>query len=248
MKSSILKAIFGIFLFFCIAVPTKPQTKPARKEPASSISGKDTIESKGAPGIVVRLRAADFDSGQTSRPKGTTDQDGNYRITNVAAGTYYVLPAAHAFVNSGEPVGKILIITEGENVEGIDFVLVRGGVIAGKAVDSEGLALIEEVVMLVPAEANVQGRRADIGVPTNVQTNDQGIYRIFGIPPGIYKVADETRARLRLEAEASKTEIEIKPCQNVTDYQLPLNSTVTGAPKTGLVGPRVDRLFKPPEN
>jgi len=33
----------------------------------------------------------------------------------------------------------------------------------------------------------------------------------------------ETRARLRREAEAAKTEIEFKPCQNVTDYQLPFS-------------------------
>ena len=32
----------------------------------------------------------------------------------------------------------------------------------------------------------------------------------------------ETRAKLRRDAEASKTEIEFKPCQNVTDYQLAL--------------------------
>jgi hypothetical protein len=31
----------------------------------------------------------------------------------------------------------------------------------------------------------------------------------------------ETRARIRREAEANKTEIELKPCQNVADYQLP---------------------------
>jgi hypothetical protein len=32
----------------------------------------------------------------------------------------------------------------------------------------------------------------------------------------------ETRARLRRDAEAAKTEIEFKPCQNVSDFQLPL--------------------------
>jgi len=47
----------------------------------------------------------------------------------------------------------------------------------------------------------------------------------------------ETRAKLRREAEASKTEIEFKPCQNVTDYQLPLKSSLTALPKTGLVEP-----------
>ena len=40
------------------------------------------------------------------------------------------------------------------------------------------------------------------------------------------RLPDETgtRAKLRRDAEASKTEIEFKPCQNVTDYQLALQS------------------------
>ena len=41
----------------------------------------------------------------------------------------------------------------------------------------------------------------------------------------------ETRAKLRREAEASKTEIEFKPCQNVMDYLLPLKSFVAAPPK-----------------
>lgn len=188
MKSSALQSIFWILFVFCNAVYAQPQSKPTRKEPVSSVSGKVTIKGKAAPGIVVRLRNADFGSEQTSRHKGTTDQDGNYRITNVAAGTYFVLPAAPAFVHSGEPMGKTLIITEGETVEGIDFVLTRGGVITGKAFDSEGLPLIEEQINLVPAEASTQGGRTNIGMPTNVQTDDRGSYRIFGIPPGKYKV------------------------------------------------------------
>jgi hypothetical protein len=31
----------------------------------------------------------------------------------------------------------------------------------------------------------------------------------------------EARAKLRGEAQAAKTEIELKPCQNIADYQLP---------------------------
>lgn len=41
----------------------------------------------------------------------------------------------------------------------------------------------------------------------------------------------ETRAKLRRDAEASKTEIEFKPCQNVTDYQLTLKSALTAPPQ-----------------
>jgi hypothetical protein len=41
----------------------------------------------------------------------------------------------------------------------------------------------------------------------------------------------ETRAKLRRDAEAAKTEIEFKPCQNVTDYQLPLRSSAPAPTK-----------------
>ncbi len=189
MKSSAFQAILWVLLIFCNSVPTQPQTKPAKKEASSSISGKVTIKGKSAPGIVVALRGADFDGQFTSRLKATTDQDGNYRITNVGPGTYRVMPAAPLFVSSAESDGKTLIITEGETVEGVDFALVRGSVITGKAVDSDGLPLIEEHIRLLPVESDSQHGRVYIAAAVGIQTDDRGIYRIFGIPPGKYKVA-----------------------------------------------------------
>lgn len=47
----------------------------------------------------------------------------------------------------------------------------------------------------------------------------------------------ETRAKLRRDAEAAKTEIEFKPCQNMTDYQMPLNTSPMPPAKKGLMGP-----------
>lgn len=41
----------------------------------------------------------------------------------------------------------------------------------------------------------------------------------------------ETRAKLRRDAEAAKTEIEFKPCENVKDYQLSFKSPLTAPPK-----------------
>jgi len=189
MKSSALQTIGWVLLIFCTLVYTQSQTRPARKEPGSSISGKVTIKGKGAPGIIVGLRAADPAGRHTSVTKGTTDQEGNYRITNVAPGTYQVLPAALAFVISSDPGGKTLIITAGETVEGIDFTLARGGVITGRATDSEGRPLIEEQITLLPAEGNNQERQP-YGLSHLInQTDDRGVYRIFGIPQGKYKVA-----------------------------------------------------------
>lgn len=191
MKSSALQAILWVLLTFCSTVQTQPQTKPAKKEAPCSISGKVTIKGKGAPGIVVGMRAGDFGSSGsrwTAPYKATTDQDGNYKITNVSPGSYLIVPAAPAFVNSGDPGGKTLIITAGEGVEGVDFTLTPGGVITGRVVDSENLPLIEEQVTLLPTDANIQIGRY-MGWSGRIQTDDRGTYRIFGIPPRKYRVA-----------------------------------------------------------
>jgi hypothetical protein len=168
-------------------VQPQPQNKVPKKEGAT-VSGKVTIKEKGAPGIAIVMRPAEYGT-RGPRYKGTTDQDGNYKITNVAPGNYQVMPAAQAYVNLGESGSKTLIISEGEAIEGIDFTLIRGGVITGKAVDPQGVPLIEEQVILVPAEANNQEPRYYREPLRNIQTDDRGVYRIFGIPPGRYKVA-----------------------------------------------------------
>src|SRR5260370_1612072 len=129
------------------------QTEPAKKTPDATVSGKVTIKGKPASGVVVGLRVsqpAQFDS----TFKATTDQDGKYRVTGVPSGSYQVAPVAPAFVISdvNKSWGQSLIITEGDNVEGIDFDLVRGGVITGKVVDADGHPIVEERINLLSAE------------------------------------------------------------------------------------------------
>ena len=190
MTSPTRQAIVWFLLIFCTPLYALSQTGPARKTPGSSISGKVTIKGKGAPGIVVGLRIVNSNVQQTSLYKATTDQDGNYRIMNVPQGSYQVMPAAPAFVLPAEPGGKSVIIAESEAVEGIDFALTRGGVITGRATDSEGHPLIEEQITVLPVEANSQrGGPVYIVAPRPTQTDDRGVYRVFGLSAGSYKVA-----------------------------------------------------------
>ena len=182
-------AIVSAVLLCCVAFcqHANSQTKPAKNSPDATVSGKVTIKGKPAPGVVVGLRS--------SQPaqfaptfKATTDQDGNYRVSDVPAGSYEVAPVAPAFVISdvNNSRGQTVVITEGENVEGIDFELVRGGVITGKVTDADGRPLVEEHINLVPLDQRNQ--RGPV-VSLNFQTDDRGIYRMFGIRPGHYKVS-----------------------------------------------------------
>jgi protocatechuate 3,4-dioxygenase beta subunit len=177
-----------------LGVAAHAQTKAMAKVPASTVSGRITVHGKGTAGIAVGIRSAEFSPQPRPSLKGTSDQDGYYRIVDVPPGNYVVTPLAPAYVSldqsSARGRGKLLLLAAGENVEGIDFSLERGGVITGKVTDSDGRAVVEMRLTIVPADqTNQPGQRtAPPAVPNSFQTDDRGVYRIYGIPEGRYKI------------------------------------------------------------
>jgi protocatechuate 3,4-dioxygenase beta subunit len=185
MISSVLKTILCVLLLQYATTPAQSQTAPT-KEPTGSISGKVTLASKGVSGIFVGARARDSQYRQTARFGTVTDGEGNYRLGNMPSGTYEVTPTAPQFVVAGSQWVKTLLIAEGETVEGVDFALVRGGVITGRVTDAEGQPLIEEQIAFVPEDSN---KAEAVRVYASIHTDDRGVYRVFGLAPGRYKVS-----------------------------------------------------------
>ena len=173
-------------LIVCICcVSFQSQTKVER-ESLNTVSGKVTIKGKGVSGVGVSIRSTKLNYRNQSF-SGRTDQDGNYRIANVPRGTYQIAPSSPEF-SLTENQQRVLILTAGENVGAIDFALVRGGVITGKVTSSDNQPLIEASISYTVEridEAGNQSSRTD----ARYQTDDRGIYRLFGLVPGKYKVS-----------------------------------------------------------
>ena len=187
----VLALSFGSAVFTSAA---NSQTKTAKKAPTSTVAGRITIHGKGAAGIVVSIRGLDFPTQPTPALKATTDLDGNYRIADIPAGNYQVTPLAPQYTAADQLLsrsrGKSLLLAEGEDVQGCDFSLVRGGVITGKVTDADGQPVIEERLTIVSeAQANARDQTFPPGVSGGFQTDDRGIYRIYGIPAGRYKIS-----------------------------------------------------------
>src|SRR5262245_6639966 len=130
-----LPAVVLVLVSLPASLWAQSTAKQAAKVPRGSISGRVTIKEKGVPGVVVSLRKSDVLQPFGPYQRATTDQDGSYRITNVAAGSYEVTPITPAFVPSGTKDNlktKTVLVDEDENVDSINFALVRGGVITGK--------------------------------------------------------------------------------------------------------------------
>lgn len=183
MVSSGPQAIACILLISGIAIYSQAQTTPA-KQSTASISGKVTLKDKGVPGVVVMATVYD-NRGIGNKPsyRATTDESGNYRISNVPPGRYQIYPRAMAFALENDNATNAVNIDEGETIDDMNFAISRGGVITGRVTDADGQPLIEQ-----PIGFSVQEPQNLIVRAGQIVTDDRGIYRAFGLRAGKYKV------------------------------------------------------------
>lgn len=192
MRSSARSALSALLMCLCFAASLSAQSpkKPTVKAPRGSLSGRVTIKDKPAPGVVVGLRKSALENSYDPFDRAVTDADGNYRITNIPAGSYVITVAAPAYVPTNSSDRKPVVIGEDENVEGVNFSLVRGGVITGKVTDSEGRPVVlHQVELYNPGEVERAQGQGMLYPAMTTQTDDRGVYRLFGIVPGRYRVA-----------------------------------------------------------
>jgi hypothetical protein len=163
----------------------------------ATISGSVVMNGETARGVLVYLHP--ISSPTPSNPdaylRARTDEGGHFRITGVAAGDYFIIPLAPGFIYSGgdEPGlrRKTLKVSEGVNVENIDIELYRGGVITGRVTDSQGRPLVGKQVLLSRFDkSGWSSPNVSYGPSFEMyETDDRGVYRLYGLPVGRYLVS-----------------------------------------------------------
>lgn len=189
MVSRTHQAITSILLVLATTICVHAQT-PTQKVASASISGKVTIKGKPAVGVLVLAKKHnDYNPLENTPYRTRTDQTGSYRITNLPADSYQIFPVTPALVPANQ--SDSLAVSEGEHVEDINVSLVPGGVITGKITDSAGEPLIGQYVSIEQVHLpGVISRTMPMRVPSpDNSTDDLGVYRAFGLPPGKYKVS-----------------------------------------------------------
>jgi hypothetical protein len=136
----------------------------------------------------------------------------------------------------------------GDRVSGLNVVLAEGAAsFRGQLSAQEGQKLAGKMlVYLIPAERE---KAEDVLRFFVTSVTSDGSFAIGNLAPGRYwlltrPTSEETpatdaklrlpdaatsRSKLRHESEAAKNELELKPCQNLTDYQLTYPSTTATA-------------------
>jgi protocatechuate 3,4-dioxygenase beta subunit len=185
-------------ILFLISGQAQGQTSDAKPKGTGSISGRVTVGGKAAFGITVAAFGGDSYP-RRSGAKTVTDSEGRYRLFGLGPGTYQVQALAPTLVTGETNInpygaGKMILLSTAETAEDVDIKLVRGAVITGRITDEEGKPVIEERLKVEPASPSADQMqqmnmsRVAMNSPMYL-TDDRGIYRVYGLTAGRYKVS-----------------------------------------------------------
>ena len=202
--------------------PGTPQRMPARPlrpgetppKGSAVIKGQVRADVTGAPVRRAQVRAMSVDGRGAGGGVTSTDANGNFEIKDLAAGRYNVTAMKGGFVQGqfgqrrpGEP-GTLIELNDGQTAEKVNFVLSRGGVITGRIVDDAGEPVSGTQVTAMRFQF-MAGTRRMVPAGTegnNDRTDDQGVYRLYGLPPGEYFVSAANRNMNFMGPELNNTE------------------------------------------
>jgi protocatechuate 3,4-dioxygenase beta subunit len=185
--------------------PTPRPGMPARDQAAdaqnrttpvgtATVSGMVVVAGAGTPARRARVTLSEPEMG---RPRTTTtDDQGRFSFTAVAAGRYSLsankpghIAGVYGQARPGRP-GTPIQIGDGEKFEA-QLQITRGGVLTGTVLDEAGEAVPGTQVRAM--RFVIQNGQRTLQQAGNGSTDDRGIYRIFGLQPGDYVIGAQPR-------------------------------------------------------
>lgn len=192
-----------ILAFIFIQAASSPAQSGDQKAPATgSISGRVTVGAKAAAGVPVAAFAMEMIGRRRPAARAITDGEGRFRLSGLPPAQYQVTTLSPDLTTADRnqrsdfnfgffAVSKGVTLAAGEEVEDIDLKMVRGGVITGRITDATNKPVVEEEVTLESVDENGKAisNTRQIFNYEMYQTDDRGIYRVYGLPAGWYKVS-----------------------------------------------------------
>lgn len=181
------------------APPSSPAQVRDAAKPVPPPTGKGRISGsvKDERGEPVRRAAVTISGDMRLNRTAMTDEQGHFSLSDLPAGRFSVTATkpgypqvSHGAKRPFRP-GAGIFLQEGEQVSDIALMLARGGVLTGTVYDEEGTPMPGVPVMAWEVRTALNGERT-LGYagedPVTVITDDQGTYRVFGLPPGVFTV------------------------------------------------------------
>ncbi len=161
--------------------PSPPQTPLPR---GGTITGR-VITDDGQPlgTAQVSINPVGVSISFPNRPLVSIDAQGNFHTSNLAPGSYTVSASAPGYLRA-EMSPASLEFGRYQPGDSITITMKKGGVITGQVTDERGQPVVAASVRAIIKR--LEGQYG--GGISGGETDDRGVYRIFGLPPGTYLI------------------------------------------------------------
>ena len=176
----------------------------SKLEPAGTglVSG-TIVTDEAQPRAIRRVVVTITEAASIIQPRVvTSDEEGRFFFRNLPPGRYSVSAARQPYLTGAYgarrvagpgsvQAGIVIVLGTGQQVTGITITLMRGSVITGTLRDADGQpARGFRVAVFYYQRSPTTGERTLTAYGASSQTSDdRGLYRIYGLPPGTYVVA-----------------------------------------------------------
>jgi hypothetical protein len=173
------------------ARPQGASSTAATPAPTGRLTGRVVAGDTGRP--IKRARVF-ISAAEVPGGRGVlTDDTGAFDFTDLPAGRYTINASKSGYIQLSygqrRPLqaGTPLQLLDGQQLKGVDFALPRGGVISGRVSDETGDTMPGVQVQVMRYQYQQGDRRL---VPAGQgQSDDRGVYRVWGLNPGEYYVS-----------------------------------------------------------
>ena len=177
-------ALLALALLSAAALLPQGRASGSRARAGGRIEGVVTFE--GRPVRKALVVAVSPEMGQRT---GVADAHGFFSIGDLNDGAYVVTVSHPVYVAADDSGlsggGRLVEVKGGDRVE-LNFSLTQGGVITGRARDAAGQPVVSQRVVYENAAPGAAFSPMDFR--PDVLTDDRGRFRIYGLPPGQYRV------------------------------------------------------------
>jgi len=176
--------------------PPPPIGLPANRDEQSTATVRGRVfKPNGVPAYGARVGMFSVDLQQPINAS-VTDRDGSFslNVSDPGSDTFRVSAILEPFgprffrQDTKHRRGETLRLRAGETRQGVDITFVKRCAISGRILDEIGEPV--EGAIVQPATLRyVNGRRELVAFPALRRTDDQGRFRLFGLPPGTFAVS-----------------------------------------------------------
>lgn len=165
----------------------KSATKQKTETPVTGTIKGHLSSTDGQPLINANVMVQSLTGSPVAKPT-RPDAEGKFAFDNLIPGAYIVMATAPGYIDQSMALGNPLQWPRYLIGSDVSINMVKGGVITGLVTNSKGDPIVGVPVQATSASPGVSSMLSIVGGTGISETDDRGVYRIYGLLPGQYIV------------------------------------------------------------